>query len=225
MELIKLESPIKTWTEAKQLIAEILEKYSAIPVVIISNDTERASVDIELRDLATVKKQLDLIYKELKKPADQYKAQVDQLIKPVIDNMIRAKSQYETPVLDYNRQQREIADRIAKDEAKKKADQLISLALDAEMKGQECKANILSARAENVVAIVKPNKAINSGSGTTRTKKWELVDISLVPSEYTKTVLNEEAIRLLRANTDFDAVSPVEGIKFWCEESLRTRSW
>lgn len=225
MELIKFEPPSKNYEAAIKLIGEITEKYSDIPVVTIANDQQRMDIDLELRDLATHKKNLEALQKAITSQIDEYKTKLIAPIKLAVANLVTYKSQYDEPVKAYNRILRERAEKEAEAVAEKERQRLLAEQLDAELIGFDTKAAILEKRREEVVPQVKPNKALTSGSGTTRQKKWELVDINLVPAEYKKTVLDEDKIKVTRASVDFETTSPIPGVRFFYEESLRTRSF
>lgn len=55
----------------------------------------------------------------------------------------------------------------------------------------------------------------------TRTKKWRLIDLDKVDRKY--LILDEKLIDAVRKDHDFDSKSPIDGIEFYTEFTIKTK--
>lgn len=67
--------------------------------------------------------------------------------------------------------------------------------------------------------IIIKTKPLSDNLTTVRKKTWEVIDINQVPREY--LVIDEKKINELRSQYDFEAESPIPGIKFTITETVR----
>lgn len=212
--------------ELKANIQTAIEKSQGISVFTPSSLEEAAHY---IKSFKNLEKELDNIRAVLKKPFLDKGKEIDGFFKHLIASFESEKSRLEKEAIEWKRKQemeaRKRADaerRLAEEEAIRLAVQKeAELKAEAISKGQDPeKVKVEIPVVPEVIADeVKLSSKNSSGVTTTRTKKWELVDIDQVPREF--LCVDERKVNLERAKYDFEAQSIIPGIKFTFIESIR----
>ncbi len=189
--------------------AKKLQQYAEIRTIATAEDTKAATNDLSL--IAKLKKAMESKRKDYLQPFQEHVKEVNEVYKTLMlpvetaDKITREKIMAYQREQERKRQEQEEINRLRMEAAQK----------EAALNNGEIKESV------KLVDVIEVQKKVNTdmGSlGTMKVKKWEVEDISKVPTEYLK--VDEVAIgKLVRAG-----IKSISGIHIWEEEVLKVSS-
>jgi len=198
---------------AKALITTALDSAKEVTAIITQSDLDQASLVIS--DIKKINASLEKHRKQMKEPAKTYGEGVDSYFKALGSDLSPELSRLTGGVETYLKRQRAIEQAKAEEERIKMQDILDAEKKLAEANNQPIPQTIVP---EVVVKHEKLSTQNVAGISTRRYKKWEVVDIALVPIQYLQ--VNEVLMNKKRSETSFEGESPVPGIKYSFEEKI-----
>ena len=208
----KIETAIK---EAKDII------------IFTDSSVEKASQFI--KGFKNLDKKIEDLRKAEKEPFLLKGKEIDSFFKELQQMFEKEAKRLETEILSWQNKQREEARRIAEEErirleneaiaeALIKEGELKKLAVDKGEDPTKVKVEIAIVP-ETVQEEIKLSSHNSSGLSSARYKRFEIVNIELVPREY--LCVDEAKVKAERSKYDFTDKSTIPGIKFTFSEGLR----
>lgn len=194
------------------LQSNIAEAISESKKIIIFEESQIESAGFYIKKFGELDKALEKLRKQLVQPLNEETKTINAFFKSI--------QQTFNPEQDrLKKESNEMLTKIRKrqeEERKKEQEELEDAILDeAEMFNDE---SVL----ENIPKIeFKKEKITENNLTTKRDKKWRVTDIEKIPRKY--LVLDEKLINSIRKDYDYESESPIEGIEFYYEESVRIK--
>jgi len=186
-----------------------LEQYAT--ALVIANDGDVKSATNDLSIISGLKKAIEEKRKEYTQPINDHLKAVNEAFKAFVEPLTQADKITRTKILDYRAEQ---------DRRRQEAEEIARL----EWEAAERKAALTGEPVvvpEVVEAAPEAPDRYRAEMGTLgkmTLRKWEVVDLSLVPDEY-KMVDATKIGKVVRAG-----IPSIPGIRIWEEETLRVNA-
>lgn len=183
-----------------------LEQY-AVALVIASNDDIKSATN-DLSIISGLKKVIEDKRKEYTQPINEHLKAVNEAFKVFTEPLVNADKVTRQKILDYRHEQ----ERIRQEQERINQMRLEAAHAEMELKGE------LTESVELVETQSEQPNHYRTEAGTLGrmlVRKWEVVDLSLVPDEY-KMVDAAKIGKVVRAG-----IPSILGIRIWEEETLR----
>jgi hypothetical protein len=213
-ELAKIQSSDFKEELAKAEVARLIKAAAAVTAIFTQTDLNNASM--VLQDIGKAKKAFESHRVQMKEPFLAHGKQIDLYFKQMGAELEAHDDRLLKAVKAFNQREKEIAQAKADEQRKKMEDLLKKENEERAAKGEAPSDAIIP---EVVTHVEKLSDRNIGGLQETRYKRWEVEDISKVPVEY--LAINEVKLNAKRKEYDFDAVSPISGIKFTVETSIK----
>lgn len=218
------QNEIASKPEIKELTQETDQLLTVATNYRVTTPAEYARAGDELKRIKATAKRLDEIRKSMTKPLDTAKRAILDFFREPEAKLQRAESGIKRAMLAYADEQERIRreeQRKAEEAARKQREKLEAQAAKAAAAGKIEKAEELEQRAACVVAPViqrEPPKV--TGVATREVWRFEIVDASQVPREYTMPDEKKigAVVRALKGDTN------IPGVRVWAEKSLAAGS-
>lgn len=207
--VIKRESLSENINETKNALQLALDESKSISVLTTS-DVNKASLYI--KKYSDFTKQAEKIRKEIVQPLNDEVKEINNKFKYLISELTPEEGRLKKELLSYQARQREVVERELAEARKKQEEEILNNAI-AQGKDE------LPIIVEEVITAPKLSDKNEFGITTVRQKKWRLVNIDLVPREF--LMVDEAKVKALRSTYGYDDKSPIAGIEFTLEESIR----
>jgi len=197
--------------------------------IIIFTDSSVEKASQFIKGFKNLDKKIEDLRKSEKEPFLLKGKEIDSFFKELQQMFEKEASRLEKEILAWKRKQEEEARQREAEERKRLEDEAIAEALKKEEelkklavdKGEDpSKVKVeIPIVPETVQEEIKISSHNSSGLSSARYKRFEVVDINLVPREY--LCVDESKVKAERSKYDFEAKSTIPGIKFTFTEGLR----
>lgn len=185
----------------KGIVGQYVEESRKIAIIMI-DDVQEANAAMKIMNKKV--KELDMYRQIFTKRLDERKSEIMDTFRRLADPLEKEVKRLKTDLLDFEKREREKQEAEAQRELEEARQRALQQGIpDAEFVQVE---------------VVTTKKSITGVTTTTR-KTWKVTDFNLVPREY--LMIDEKRINQLRAQYDIKDVSPIPGIEFGSELSVR----
>lgn len=186
-----------------------LKEYAEVRIITTAEDTKLATNDLSL--IAKLKKAMESKRKDYLQPFNDHIKFVNETYKTLMSPVEQADKITRDKIMAYQREQA----RIRAEQEEINHLRMEAAQKEAALNNGEIKESV------NLIDVIDVQKKVNADMGTLGTmkvRKFEVEDITKVPSEYLK--VDEVAIgKLVRAG-----IKSISGIRIWEEEVLKVNT-
>jgi hypothetical protein len=187
-------NPIIALSQREKIDAIINQAITEAKAIYIIDKGDVTKAMITMKVLAKTEKDIDAYRKDMTAPLEAKKKAIIALFNEIVLPVTQQVKRLKQELLDFEMNERA--------KAEKEISEMQVLNED------ECE-----------ISLSLPNRSI-TGISTTRRKTWEIIDMDLIPREY----LTIDTLKLneFRKQFDFKTISPIPGIAFTCDETVRS---
>lgn len=192
----------------------------------IRSPAAATEANTQLRHIKIRRKQLDDMRKQLVAPIDEARGKIQALFREPLEALKHAETNYKNALLDYQREER----RIAQEAARRETERLRKLA-EAKAKRAEKRGDTEAAEELREQPIIVPTAAPTALEGTSVLVLWraELVDIrelcrAIADGKAPADLVRFDQAAGNRLATALKDAADVPGVRFTREESMAVRS-
>ena len=182
--------------------------------VIILDESHVDKAGFYLKNFRGLSKRIETLRKELVDPLNQDVKIINSFFKTLQSEFSGEEQRLNNELQDFLTEQRQKQEELRIKEQTELEDSILS---EAELFNDESVLN-------NVPKVEFKTTGlgdISSNVTQTRSKTWSLIDLDKVPRQY--LILDEKMISQLRKDFGFEAESPIEGIKFTCSYTVKSK--
>jgi len=215
--------------EAEEFVGNTLQELQRITEVNITSKEDYIRANHILKQIKKKEKELLNIRLSITRPLDDSKAKIIDFFRPTQENLARVKNIYNNAMIKWHQEQenKRIAEekrlqKKKKKEEEKKRQSLLKRAEKQREKGNIEKAEELKEKAEDIYIpspVVISDEPKPKGTYIIKTWKYKVIDISKVDRKW--LIPNDKML------TDFARATkgqvPIEGIEFYCIETIANR--
>ena len=182
--------------------------------VIILDESHVDKAGFYLKNFRGLSKRIETLRKELVDPLNQDVKIINSFFKTLQSEFSGEEQRLNNELQDFLTEQRQKQEELRIKEQTELEDSILS---EAELFNDESVLNNIPKVEFKTTGLGD----ISSNVTQTRSKTWSLIDLDKVPRQY--LILDEKMISQLRKDFDFEAESPIEGIKFTCSYTVKSK--
>ena len=197
----------------------VVEEASDVTVMTLT-DVEHASLLI--KGIGKLSKKAEARRKEIVEPLNEEVKSVNAFFKKLFTEVVIQEARLKDELLQFDRRQEALHRQKVEEENRKLREEMKAqeeARQKAKAEGQETVPEFAPIIVETVSVAPKLSDSNSFGVSTSRTKIWRVIDLSKVPLEF--LTVDEKKVDSIRKGYDFEEVSPIEGIEFYVEKSIR----
>ena len=182
--------------------------------VIILDESHVDKAGFYLKNFRGLSKKIETLRKELVAPLNDDVKAINAFFKNLQGEFSAEEERLNNELQEFLTEQRQKQEEQRKKEQREMEDSIIS---EAEIFNDE---SVL----DNIPKIEFKQTGLGDISNNvtqTRSKTWSLIDLDKVPRQY--LILDEKMISQIRKEYGFEAESPIEGIKFTCSYTVKSK--
>jgi len=182
--------------------------------VIILDESHVDKAGFYLKNFRGLSKRIETLRKELVDPLNQDVKIINSFFKTLQSEFSGEEQRLNNELQDFLTEQRQKQEELRIKEQTELEDSILS---EAELFNDESVLNNIPKVEFKTTGLGD----ISSNVTQTRSKTWSLIDLDKVPRQY--LILDEKMISQLRKDFGFEAESPIEGIKFTCSYTVKSK--
>ena len=205
------------------------ESFALNNAIVIKDNSSLATAAEAAKQVKSKYKEVEGIRMSMTKPLDESKKKIMEFFRKPLDLLDACEVNLKKQIIEYKQEQDRITNelnekfrKIAEQEELKRKEELIATANLAQGCGSTDIARELLEQAQlvSIPAPVAHNFLVKpEGLSTRKTWKFHIVNLGLIPREF--LIPDEKRLQSIATNMKEGAV--VEGVEFYCEESISIR--
>lgn len=180
--------------------------------ILVMEESQIETAGFYIKKYGELDKKIESLRKDLVKPLNDEVKNINSFFKDLQGSFIPEQERLKK---ETNEILAEVRKRQAEQKAKEQKELEEALLDEAEMFNDE---SVL----DNIPKVeFKQTKIAENNLTTVRTKKWKVTDIDKVPRKF--LIVDEKLINTMRKDYDYEDKSPIEGIEFYFDETVRIK--